>query len=281
MSILIYYFSGTGNSLYVAREIAKELPDSKIIPVVANLNQDKIKVYSEIVGFVFPNFCLSLPIPMQMFLNKVDLISSKYLFAICTRGGTTTEAFEYIDILLKKQNKKLNAKINITMPWNHPLGKKNMTSEANLNRLDNHKTVMKQKLDIFMKSINLKEDYDQPDIDADYQIPKCVKILFTSKTFNYESHRYMYQNLIKFYVDSKCIGCGICEKVCLSNKIEIKSGKPYWNNRIKCFGCFACINYCRQKAIQIKSRFPIFSHTYETGRYHNPEVSSEDIEKQN
>ncbi|MBN2532041.1 MAG: EFR1 family ferrodoxin [Spirochaetales bacterium] len=280
MSIEIYYFSGTGNSLFVAKEISSRLEDSKLIPIVQSLKKSQIKTSSDIVGFIFPNFCLTLPIPMRMFLDRADLGSSKYLFAVCTRGGTESEAFEYIDKLLKKQNKKLNAKINVTMPWNHPLGKENLTSESNIKRLDDLVSAMYKKLDIFVNYIKGGEDYSMPDTDADYKIPDWAKLFLISKTFNYESHRFMYQNFIKYYSDSKCKGCGICEKVCLSGRIHIIDGKPHWSKNPGCFGCFTCINYCPQKAIQIKSKFPVISSTYKTGRYHHPDIGAADIAAQ-
>jgi ferredoxin len=261
MSIAIYYFSGTGNSICVAREISGKLPDSKLIPMVSELQKEEI------------------PIPMRMFLDKA-VIGSRYLFAVCTRGGTATEGFEYINSLMKKQRKRLNATISVTMPCNHPLGKENMTSEANLRKLADLETAMKKKLDVFIESIKEEKEHHEPDTDADYKLPKWIKLFYLSKTFNYESHRFMYQNVIRFYSDLKCTGCGICEKVCLSRKVILRDGKPYWLENKKCFGCFACINYCPQKAIQIKSRFPIASYTTENGRYHHPEIDADRISAQ-
>jgi len=43
MSTEIYYFSGTGNSLHVAKELQKRLPETNLIPIVSLLNKDVIK----------------------------------------------------------------------------------------------------------------------------------------------------------------------------------------------------------------------------------------------
>lgn len=50
----IYYFSGTGNSLYVAKELQKRIRETKLISIVNLLNRDFIKFSSDTVGFVFP-----------------------------------------------------------------------------------------------------------------------------------------------------------------------------------------------------------------------------------
>ena len=113
-------------------------------------------------------------------------------------------------------------------------------------------------------------------------MPSWVKVvnLLMPKSFNYHSHRYMYQRKIVFYSDSKCNSCGLCEKICLSEKIKLVNGKPNWLNEVKCFGCFACINYCPQNAIKIKSQFQFKSYTDANGRYHHPEVTYKDIAQQ-
>ena len=78
----------------------------------------------------------------------------------------------------------------------------------------------------------------------------------------------------KFYADSKCTGCGVCEQICLSKKIEIVDNKPTWKKDLPCFFCFACISYCPEQAIQIGKR------TLNRGRYHNPKISVRDIMEQ-
>jgi len=283
MSTAIYYLSGTGNSLSVAQELQKRIFKSKLIPIVRLLGNDMIKTSTDTVGFVFPNFCLTIPIPVHEFLNKVDLSSVRYLFAICTRGGSKSEAFDYINILLNKQGKKLHAQIDINMPWNYPFGKANLVGTSTEERINDLETKMQKKLDVFSQCILAKGVYVEKKADINYKIPHWQKVLFSliPKSFNYESHRYMYQSLLRFYIDSHCNGCGICEKVCLSRKIELVGNKPLWKKEVKCYACYACINFCPRQAIQIKSRIPfVKSFTDLNGRYHHKLVSYKDISEQ-
>ena len=66
---------------------------------------------------------------------------------------------------------------------------------------------------------------------------------------------------VDFYSDSNCVGCGTCEKVCLSGKIKMINGKPVWQKDIQCFFCHACLNYCPEHAVQIKSTRLLKSYT--------------------
>jgi len=51
-----------------------------------------------------------------------------------------------------------------------------------------------------------------------------------------------------FYSTEECVGCGICEKVCPLNNIEVISKKPEWGE--SCTHCMACISKCPKKAIE-------------------------------
>ena len=71
----IYYFSGTGNSLHAAKELAKRLPQAELIPIVSLLNQETIKTSSQTVGFVFPLHMMTTPVAVKKFFRKLDLSS--------------------------------------------------------------------------------------------------------------------------------------------------------------------------------------------------------------
>jgi len=74
-----------------------------------------------------------------------------------------------------------------------------------------------------------------------------------------------------FYSDSKCTGCGICEKVCPSQKITMEGNKPLWQRNVDCYMCYACLNFCPTEAIQIYLKIYMKSYTPERGRYPHPE----------
>jgi ferredoxin len=279
----IYYFSGTGNSLHVARELQRRIPESNLIPIVRLLDQDTIQTSAEAVGLIFPNFCLTIPIPVHDFLEKVDVTSARYTFALCTRGGTSSEeAFDYADTLLSRQGKRLDARLSITMPWNHPVGKENLPATATRERIEQLESEMQSKLDVFSKKVIAREDHMPTDTDATYPLPAWASALsaLVPKSFNYASHYYAYQKLVPFYSDSKCTGCGVCEQVCLNNRIEMVDNRPGWKQDVTCYACFACINFCPQRSIQVASKFPTKSYTEVNARYHHPAVTYKDIAEQ-
>ncbi|MBN2545845.1 MAG: EFR1 family ferrodoxin [Spirochaetes bacterium] len=282
MKTEIYYFSGTGNSMYAAKQLQKRIPGSILKPIVKSLKNNIILTEAEVVGFVFPNFCLTIPIPLNIFLNKADLTGASYIFAVCTRGGSPSDAFDFMNMIIKKQNKKINAQININLPWNTPVGK-DIHSGIITDEKKNHMELeLQKKLDVISGHIIDKKEYIKKDDDITCKLPWFVKVInfLLSRKINYNLHDYMYQKIMEFYADDKCSGCGICEKVCLNKKIVIKNGRPLWDKGIKCFACFACINFCPVNSIQIKSNFLVKSYTEINPRYHHKSVTYKDIADQ-
>ena len=278
MSTALYTYSGTGNSLHVARELQKRLPDSHLLPMVRLLREERVVTTADTIGLVFPNFCMTVPIPVHDFLSRVDLASADYLFAVSTRGGTTSVAFRIINEALGKQDLRLDAQLDITMPWNHPMGE-DLPATATPERIAQLEAEMQVKLDRFCERVRAREPFVVDDTDADFVVPGWAKAMdaLVPRSLNYKLHRYMYQNRVHFYADSTCNSCGICEKVCLSEKILLVDERPARRPEAKCYACFACINFCPRQAIQIRSRFPVKSRTPETARYHHPSVTYMDI----
>ena len=277
MSTEIYYFSGTGNSLYVARELQKRIPDSIIIPIVSLLNKKVIQTQGEAIGFVFPVHALTIPIAVKKFIRKAEMESSGYIFAIATRDGSIFRGFQKIDQLLKKKNKHLNSHFILNMCNNESRHKGyKIPSESDILSLEK---VVQEKLDAIQNIIINKMTSREIDVNysdgfpyhpiLNYLLEKLVLLGMTVAEYiggvNY------------FYIDTRCNGCGICEKVCLSKKIKLKDNKPIWQKNVLCYMCFACLNYCPKKSVQIKDIPGVKSYTRENGRYSHPYATVEDI----
>ena len=79
--MIIYYFSGTGNSLYLTKHLAKEF-DAKILPMTKNDKSEAARV-----GFVFPMYYSNMPLIVADFIQSFDFTEVEYIFAICCRGA--------------------------------------------------------------------------------------------------------------------------------------------------------------------------------------------------
>jgi hypothetical protein len=134
MGTEIYYFSGTGNSLYVAKELQKRVTEAKLIPIVSLLNRDIVESVSDSVGFVFPIHLAMAPAPVIDFVKKLDLKSAEYIFAIATRAGSQHRAFIDLENILKKKDKSLDSFFTLNMTSNDPKFDIAMQKEVEINK---------------------------------------------------------------------------------------------------------------------------------------------------
>lgn len=120
MTAEIYYFSGTGNSLVVARDIA-EIINGKLIPIHTVIDNESIKINADVIGIVFPTYYEpygGVPLIVRRFVLKLEGIDSKYIFAICTYGSGAFQALKCIKKIIEFRGGKLAAGFTVNMPNN-------------------------------------------------------------------------------------------------------------------------------------------------------------------
>jgi len=262
----IFYFSGTGNSLHVARELGARFPDASLIPIISVLDKKTIKTRDEVVCLVFPIHAFTLPWPVRDFLEKTDFDSASYILAVASRV-CFVKVFDDIDQLLRRHGKGLNAGFSFEMPQNY-IPVFNVYSQQEQARVE---AAMLKDLDRIVQTVAERETHHPKDPAWNFPISHAI-IPMVSWWFRKVRFPDMARS---FYADNRCTGCGTCERVCLSNKIQMIDGKPVWDNAIQCTYCFACLHYCPEEAIQIRGR-----KTDSKGRYNHPSVKARDIAEQ-
>ena len=105
MNTIIYYFTGTGNSLAAARTIAAVLGDCELVSIAAlrNTSGDILPV-ADRIGIVAPVYDLGLPAIVAEFAGRLDLSKAGYTFAVLTMGGTGASSLHQMNEIVKKKN---------------------------------------------------------------------------------------------------------------------------------------------------------------------------------
>lgn len=252
---MIFYFTGTGNSGYVANEIAKATDDS-IISISKLMNSDEKLEFNlkdnENIGFVFPVYAWAPPSMVSKFIKSVKFnnVKDNYIFSVATCGENIGETMNIVSNALKENNLKLNCGYSIVMPNNYIIMGNIDSKEVENKKIEHSKQVIKE---IVNTIENREEDV--------FKITKGIMGSLLTKIVNpmFSKHA---ANSSKFFVDDTCIGCGVCEKVCNCNTIKLVDKKPVWGK--ECIQCLACIHSCPKKAIQYGKG------TRKKGRYINP-----------
>ena len=248
----IYYFTGTGNSLSVARELNDRLSGSKLIPIASLNNKEYVKSSADVVGIIFPVYYGEAPNIVKDFVKKLETSKDVYTFAVATFGGSSGNSLKNLKQLIGSNGYQLSAGFGVHMPQN-----------AFYKFWENKDKVYRRsrkKVDSIVKKINSRK---KGIFRSDYLLRPLVFLLygyFENKTIEhlekisnipYQSGMTLEELLPladrNYRTDENCEGCGICAKVCPVNNIKMIDGKPEWQNH--CENCLACYNMCPNKAI--------------------------------
>lgn len=261
MSSIIYYFSGTGNSYSIAKELSQSLENCELIPIAKIWEEPRIDVPDITVGFVFPLYYWGLPRIVKEFVTKLNFRKAKYIYSVITRAGNANGIpLMQLEQILSKKNIHLNAGFFIQMPNNYILGF-SVNSESENQILFNRAKSEVKKILNFVRN-------QKPNLVPN----ELVSLNSHTLKLNSDFHNSVLESDKEFYVDDKCTGCGICEQVCPVNNIKIIDLKPKWMHQ--CQQCLACINYCPEEAIQFGSK------TLKSGRYHHPDINYKALSNQ-
>lgn len=117
---IIYYFTGTGNSLQVARIIENNLGNCTIKPInYKSFTEKKIGDANTRIGIVYPVYYGTFPRIVKKFLEYVEFDKNSYIFGVVSYGGVGGGAVNVLDEFLKSKNVKLSYGNSFMMPRNY------------------------------------------------------------------------------------------------------------------------------------------------------------------
>ena len=260
----IYYFTGTGNSLHIASKLKELIEDCELIPILSYNDSEMVYNHEATqIGFIFPIYMTTLPVPMRRFVKRLNTSNNVYFFALATRIGTTHSAFNEINAILKRKNRKLAMHWSFNMPSNDPKFNFKNLSEDQMKALE---STWELELESILPKILEQKPFAVKDSTANRKVPFVNVLRFALKAVGGKPQ--------KMHSDSKCIGCGNCERICPSRRIQMVNGKPIWPDDKECYRCSACLTFCEVNASQITGM------TEKTGRYTHPFATLEQIVNQ-
>lgn len=246
----ICYFTASGNCLYVARRIGGTL-----LSIPQLMRQGDIRIDDDAVGIVAPVYAAELPMMVKAFLERAK-IRTDYFFFIYTFGMGYAEAFTHVAVMAEKKGWTLSY-INAV-----------------------------QMVDNYLPFFDMRDQIDtlpQKDVEgqldrvcADIAERKVRPVEITSEklalmdrwTKNHAANILKKETALGYSVNSDCVRCGVCAKVCPANNITVtKDGVTFSDH---CEVCYACLHNCLRHAIHL---------TMEAGttQFRNEHIELQDI----
>jgi len=285
----IYYFSGTGNSLAVARDLAAKIA-GELLPIPALMSRESIAPGADALGIVFPVYHKGLPLILKHFVEKLTALEGKYIFGVYTFGDTPGVAVTHLAQSIRSRGGQLAAGFGVHLPYNY------LTPPPRMKDLFNNFTLREiplevqqallaaapQKIESIAGAVTARtvgtfeitsdlatriaDHFNLNESLGKWAWLKITGVKEPTRLSFLESRRLMDQ---RFYADAACVSCGTCAKVCPVGNIVMVEGKPAWQHR--CEQCFACLHWCPQAAIQFGAP------TAGKRRYHHPDVKLADM----
>ncbi|MEW6515918.1 MAG: EFR1 family ferrodoxin [candidate division FCPU426 bacterium] len=260
MNATLFYYTGTGNSLWVARRLAIELGKSSLYSI-PQMKQNPLHVQTEKVGLIFPVHMWGVPSPVLSFLQRLVPDPDQFYFAVAVNAGQVSRTLIQLQEAMAVKGMSLSAGFEVVLPTNYlPWGGPGPAAEMNRRFIQAEEKIRRMTPYIQQQIIRHAE-----------RGPWLHRLLFTpvyKMAFPHVPHMDR-----AFWVDEKCNQCGICAQVCPARNIRIPDGRPVWSRT--CEQCMACIQWCPQTAIQYGKK------TLQYPRYHHPEVILKDIIESN
>lgn len=244
---MILYFTGTGNSKFVADYLAEHLDDetvsmNKIIKNNEHLVCESEKPYI----IVAPVYAWRFPKIIEDLIKKSELKGNKNVYCIATMGENSGNADKYLKKLITAKGMHFTGFTGIVMQNNYLFMEKMPKPRDAVKILNNSIP----KLEAVAQAIKEGKHLNKDD--------KTQFAFFMSSAVNAGFNKFMVKKQ-KFTVDIDCISCGKCITNCPVNNIVMKDKKPTFSGN--CTGCLSCLHHCPKQAINVRNE------TQNKGRY--------------
>ncbi|MDR1796004.1 MAG: EFR1 family ferrodoxin [Clostridiales Family XIII bacterium] len=256
----VYYFTGTGNSRYIAERICAAAGGGEALSIAEALRgqggagTSDIVLSGDAVGLVFPVYWLCVPAPAIQFLRRVR-IESSYIFAVLNYGGIALTAHDHLLEIARERGIRLSLLAGCRMP-------DNFAPWYDLERMNRRFTADK---------IQAKADRVASRVAARRKGGTHATI---TRPFLYYSKKRAAREALDFdkrifRVEAHCTGCGLCAQACPAGNIRFGTEggtgpRPVFGGA--CWCCLACTNTCPVNAIRCKGE-------KNKARYYNPFVT--------
>jgi len=241
---MIFYFSGTGNSRWVATQLSDYFSDTlyqmgeyerKETPLAPEFEVKS----DEKIGFVFPVYSWGVPPVVLQFIDDMQLkgYCNQLVYSIMTCG----DECGYSDRMFCKA---IEAK---------GLASKHIYSVIMPNCYISMKGFDVDSKDIQIKKVE-QTKADLPKLITAIESNQPIDFYQKGKRFIGIKSGLIYKMFAKYSLTDKpytcgseCNSCGKCAKTCPVKNIELVDGKPVWKGN--CTQCLACIHICPTKSI--------------------------------
>jgi len=238
---MIYYFSGTGNSAYVAAQLGSLLGE-RVVSIM-DYGSGVLPDGNAGIGFVFPVYSWGVPPVVTGFINSLpgefwsDIRERNVrVWCVMTCGDEVALAPEMLGNVLGKKGIAVESIWSVTMPNNYVL--------LPGFDVDNEETGNRKLRESLSRIKEIAEGIARHEKVCDV-VRGSMPWLKTKMVYPLFKKWGIIDK--KWHSTDDCVGCGICAAKCPEKNIRIIDGKPVWGH--DCCSCLACYHSCPFHAV--------------------------------
>lgn len=233
---MIIYFSGTGNSKFVADRLGALLSDEVVDsrPLIKRGESGRFPSETPYI-IVSPTYSWRVAPLFEEFLKRSSFSPGRELYFVLTCGTDTGNAPGYAAALSRELGLKFQGLWTLLMPENY-------VAMFPVPELAESRAIIAA---------------------ATARIPGIAQYIEEGRAFPATRpslldrlksgffHNFFFRFMVRaraFYSLDRCVGCGRCVRLCVLNNIQLEDGRPVWGD--ECTHCMACICGCPYEAIE-------------------------------
>lgn len=250
---MIIYFSGTGNSLAISRQLAEKLNEN-VVPLGQAVNLDLTQEHR--IGLVFPCYWFNAPRAVTELVPRLRLSKEAYVFVVIPCGAQAGNAVWRVRRILASQGVDVAYSHKIRVPDCSAVGFGRNPNDQ-IWKFNRYAGRLEQIAADIAAGVHRRHFAWWGAAGALCAIPAVQRRTLPMLTPMVNSDR--------------CVGCGICTEVCPQGNIALAdNGKALCGSN--CTQCLACVHFCPQQAVELNHKPTPKAH-----QYHHPKVTVGDM----
>jgi len=253
MKLLLLYFSGTGNTDYVAHYLARRLAHLPLEIELRSIEWQPAEAVTDfdLLAVGFPVYAAESPTFFQEYLHRLPEGEGRGAFVFCTKGAWAGSAVQRNLQRLAASGYLSLGGGSVLMPGTDGLsmiGKESWMArkalEKDYDHLKDADHLVEQWAGVLAELSNRR------DIEAAvHSLPSRARMSFLDRVWAalYRASENWARS--RLHADQQCEGCGLCARLCPVTNVEMRDGHPEFGDH--CVLCLRCLHACPQEAIQI------------------------------